>query len=371
MAGDPIAQPACQPVLAVHPRQHPSRFLPRFWAGILQVACRFTSRSYSHYGSFAKHRPDSSPTRLGISPMPLVTLGFFHSVQQQLVSIVVASLQELIAPFSEPEFLAMLRARSLVFRRGADEKKFDAVLDWDKFRSVIENDFPPDKLRVTRDGKPVMSHMYVERGKVNVKNLGRLLEHGASLIASPFEAYVPQVQALCADVARHVNERTYCGVVATVGRGCAIRLHYDPQDILILQITGTKRWKIYDHPVVCPVVGMPEQTPPQSEPIFDDTLRPGDFLFVPAGHWHHCENGPERCLHLGILIEPPTGWHAIKTLLSQVQAEEMFRMPLTRFGSPAEKAAHELELRKRLHEKIEKMSLSESAVARKALLPDE
>ena len=284
----------------------------------------------------------------------------------------VSNLQELIAPFSEAEFLKMLRARSLVFRRGRDEKKFETLLDWDAFRRVIENDFPPDKLRVTRDGTPVMPHMYLERGKVNTKNLARLLDHGASLIASPFDPYVPKVEALCADVRRHVKERTYAGAVATTGPGCAIKLHYDAQDIIIVQITGSKRWKIYDRPVAWPVAGMPEQVPPQDDPVFDDTVRPGDFLFLPAGHWHHCDNGPEPCLHLGIIIEPPTGWHAVKALLPQFQADEMFRIPLTRFGSPAEKAAHEAALKKHLMQKIEQISFSRSvAEEEKAQEPNE
>jgi ribosomal protein L16 Arg81 hydroxylase len=277
-------------------------------------------------------------------------------VRQQLVGPVISNLQELIAPFTEAEFFEMLRARLLVFRRGSDEKRFDALLDWDTFRSVIENDVPTDKLRVTRDGKPVLPHFYLEGGKVNAKNLARLLDHGASVIVVPFDPYVPKLDALCSNVRARVSEKTHAGVVATTGPGCALRLHYDAPDIIILQIAGSKRWKIYDCPVVCPVGGMREQAPPQNGPVFDDILRPGDFLFLPAGHWHHCENGPDRSLHLGILIEPPTGWHAVKALQRQVLAEEMFRVPLTRVGSPAETAAYEAALKRRLIEKIEQMS---------------
>jgi ribosomal protein L16 Arg81 hydroxylase len=278
---------------------------------------------------------------------------------QHLVRPVVSNLHELIAPFTLSEFSEMLRTRSLVFRRGSDEKRFAALLDWDTFRSVVENDFPTDKLRVTRDGAPILPHIYLERGKVNAKNLAMLLDRGASLVAVPVQAYVPRLEALCAEVTRHVGEKATAGAIATTGRGGAFGVHYDAQDIVILQIAGSKRWKIYDHPLPWPVKGMPKQTPPQSESVFDDTLRPGDFLFVPAGHWHHCENGPELSLHLGIMIEPPTGWHAVKTLLPQVLAEEMFRIPLTRFSSPAEKAAHEAALKRRLIEKVQQISFAQ------------
>ena len=95
----------------------------------------------------------------------------------------VSSLQELIAPLTEPEFSEMLRTRSLVFRRGSDEKRFETLLDWDAFRRVIESDFPADKLLVTRDGEPVLPLIYLERGKLNTKILAKLLDQGASLIA--------------------------------------------------------------------------------------------------------------------------------------------------------------------------------------------
>jgi ribosomal protein L16 Arg81 hydroxylase len=286
-------------------------------------------------------------------------LDFLHSVPQPLVRPMISNLQELIAPFTGAEFFAMLRTRSLVFRRGSDEKRFESLLDWDTFRSVIESDFPPDKLRVTRGGTPVLPHIYLERGRVNAKNLAKLLDHGASLVAVPFEPYVPQLESLCANVKEHVGEKTSAGAIATTGRGGAFTLHYDAQDIIVLQIAGIKRWKIYDCPLAWPVTGMPVQAPPQTEPVLDDILRPGDFLFVPAGHWHHCENGGDLSLHVGIMIEPPTGWHAFKAMLPQILADEMFRIPLTRFGSPAEKAAHEAALKQRLIERVEQISFSQ------------
>jgi hypothetical protein len=66
---------------------------------------------------------------------------------------------------------------------------------------------------------------------------------------------------------------------------------------------------------------------------------------------------------VAILIKPPTAWHAIKALLPELLGEEIFRTRLTRFGTAAEKAAHETALKKRLIEKIQQMSVSELAAA--------
>ena len=104
---------------------------------------------------------------------------------------------------------------------------------------------------------------------------------------------------------------------------------------------------------------MPKQSPPENAPVFDEVLQPGDFLFVPAGNWHHCEAGPDRSVHLGIFIIPPTAWHAVKAIASQALSEETFRTPLTRLEDASELAALEAELKNRLIEKIGQLKLNE------------
>jgi len=271
-----------------------------------------------------------------------------------------SSLRDLIAPLDESGFRDLLRARSLMFRRSTGETRFSGLLDWDVLRGVIESGaFPCEKLRVTSKGLSVLPRIYVEMGKVNAVNLAKLLDRGASLIAEPLDAYVPALDTLCKDIRVRIAEKIYAGAIATTGSGGAIKLHYDPEDLIILHLEGSKRWKIHGPPVAAPVGGMPEQPPPQGEPLFDEILRPGDFLFVPAGYWHHCENGPGRSLHVGIFIEPPTGWHAVKGLLPQILAEEIVRVPLTRFDDAAQRAAHEAALKAHLIEKIQQTSVSE------------
>jgi ribosomal protein L16 Arg81 hydroxylase len=127
--------------------------------------------------------------------------------------------------------------------------------------------------------------------------------------------------------------------------------------LIILQVAGTKRWQVFDSPVVNPVVGMAPGQPPAGPPVFDHVLRPDDFLFVPAGHWHRCENGPNRSLHMVIGFTPPNGRNLLTALVTQLSSDETFRRPLTRYGSPEGLAKHEAALKAYLVEAIEAMSL--------------
>ena len=110
--------------------------------------------------------------------------------------------------------------------------------------------------------------------------------------------------------------------------------------------------------MISPVRGMtPEPVPDESQPLLDAVLAPGDFLFVPAGYWHRCENGDGLSLHVGIFLEPPSAWQAAKDLLPSLAADVAMRAPLTRFASAAERAAHDAALKARLIAAVERMPL--------------
>jgi ribosomal protein L16 Arg81 hydroxylase len=274
----------------------------------------------------------------------------------------ISTFQELISPLSEREFLDLLRNRTLTFHSGSGKNRFKGLLDWETLRGLIERSvIPPDKFSVTCNTHLVPSFFYLKNGKVNAANLASLMAQGVSLITDPIELYVPTLKALCEDIATRIGENITVDAIVTSNSGGALDLHYDAFDLIVLQIEGSKRWRIYGPPVIDPIEGMPKQTAPENAPLFDEILRPGDLLFMPAGFWHHCNNGPELSLHVAILMMPPTGWHAVKALLPQLLGEEMFRVPLTRFGCIAERAAHEAALKARLIEKIRQMSVSGSA----------
>jgi ribosomal protein L16 Arg81 hydroxylase len=95
------------------------------------------------------------------------------------------------------------------------------------------------------------------------------------------------------------------GAIVTTGRVGALQTHYDFRDLIILQVEGSKRWRIYGPRVVRPARTSYVNEPPQTPPLLDTLLQAGDMLFMPAGFWHVCDNGPDRSLHLGLFLKPP------------------------------------------------------------------
>jgi ribosomal protein L16 Arg81 hydroxylase len=272
---------------------------------------------------------------------------------------IISSLKELVAPLTESEFLTLLRQRKLTLLRGTNADRYSKLLSWEALKRIIEGgEYWLEDVRVTKEKVIIPPLFYLTDGKLDAAKLEVLLAHGASIIMTHLQRKVPSIASLCDNIKLRLPERIIAGMILTTGAGGALDLHYDSDDLIILQVEGTKRWQIYGPTVAYPVKELPKELPSKSVPIFDEFLLPGDFLFVPSGNWHQCENGPGRSLHLGIGFVPPNVYYAMKAITSKLLYEEMFRVPLTRIESSSERAKVEANLIDRLKEKINQQNLS-------------
>ena len=275
-----------------------------------------------------------------------------------------STLADLVSPLAEPEFLELLRRRELVYRPGANGNRYAPLLGWPALRHMIEvGNYPnkrPDDIRVTKESGIIPASRWMTEGKVDAAKLEAFLANGFSVVVLHLDEHVPALAAVCDEIRSRTLEGSFVGAVVTSGTGAgAFPVHYDPEDLVILQVEGTKRWQIFGPPVSNPVRNMPKQSPPETEPFFDEVLEPGDLLFVPGGNWHRCESGLSTSVHLGIFFLPPTSWHAANQILRAFLSEELFRTPLTRLDGASAVEAVEAEVKSRLIESIRELKLNE------------
>jgi ribosomal protein L16 Arg81 hydroxylase len=275
-----------------------------------------------------------------------------------------STLADLVSPLTEPEFVGLLRRRELAYRPGANGDRYAPLLGWPALRRMIDaGNYPnkrPDDIRVTRESVMIPAGRWTTKGKVDAAKLEEFLAKGFSVVVLHLDEHVPALAAVCGEIRSRTLEGSFIGAVVTSGTGAgAFQVHYDPEDLVILQVEGTKRWQIFGPAVSNPLRRMPKQSPPETEPIFDEVLEPGDLLFVPGGNWHHCESGLSTSVHLGIFFLPPTSWHAANEVVRQFLSEELFRTPLTRLDGASALEEVEAEVKSRLIEKIGELKLKE------------
>jgi ribosomal protein L16 Arg81 hydroxylase len=270
----------------------------------------------------------------------------------------ISTLQDLIAPLTEAEFLTHIRERTAAFVRTSEPHRFETLLDWDDLNHLVQNGvYPIEQLRV-RESIPVPTSFYIKRGRFDSSAFSSLMDRGADLILNRLDKYVPRLYRLCRQLAEKTGEQVTAEAIVTSGKVAAPE-RVKTRDICVLQLAGSKRWELYSSPIVCPLNDMLVPPPQQSAPFFNEMLSTGDFLFVPAGCWCRCEHGPGRSLNVHIVLEPPCGREMVTWLTSQLTADETFTAPLTRYADPSALASHEAALKARLIEQVQAWSLAD------------
>jgi len=269
-------------------------------------------------------------------------------------SPMISSLADLVAPLSEAQFLELLRTRTMRLQRGTDGRRYSGLVSWQALRDrIADGTLRPGDFRVLSKTETVPALFYTANGLAKPEAITALLAGGASLIFRGLERHFPALAAVCRDIAKRTSETSLADAIVTTGPGGALRFHYDMEDMFVVQLEGSKRWKVHDERIVNPVQPSPPLVEPRDGPMFDEVLHPGDTLFLPSGYTHHCDNGPELSLHLVIGFTAPTGYHAVNALLARLAEEDLFRVPLSRVTDAAQRAQLEERIKQRLAELME------------------
>src|SRR5262245_49079770 len=117
----------------------------------------------------------------------------------------ISMFQDLIAPLSEAEFLAHLRARTVARVPTSVPHRFETLLDWDELNHLIESGhYPIERLRVFRDSFSIPPNLYLKEGQVDVAAFSSVMDQGASLTFNRLHEYIPRLWRMC----RQMTEET-------------------------------------------------------------------------------------------------------------------------------------------------------------------
>jgi hypothetical protein len=137
-----------------------------------------------------------------------------------------------------------------------------------------------------------------------------------------------------------VHTNVYCSPADTQGFQC----HYDLHEVFVLQVEGTKHWRVFRPLTEAPVEGWtPEaaQEVLQTEPYVDVVLQRGDVLYVPRGHWHYAIAEHSLSLHVTVGITCRKGLAFLDWLQGELADDPAWRRnaPLLMRGDGAQWSA--------------------------------
>jgi len=241
-----------------------------------------------------------------------------------------AALGALLAPIAVDEIPTLLRDRLPKLVRGQGPRPLPG---WSELRPALaQGTIPKHHLRLVRHGARVADMFYSGPEGIRMERLDQLLERGCSLILEDLDRDLEPLRALADGLRALLGEHVVAGAIVTTGTRGALDLHYDNEDIIALQVEGTKAWQLHAPTMANVLKDGPRAPLPEGPPLLEVELRPGDMLFVPAGYWHQCTNRSGRSVHYSALIIPLSVTDVLTALLQRLLADEDWRRPLGRGG---------------------------------------
>ncbi|MFE0047590.1 cupin domain-containing protein [Streptomyces albireticuli] len=225
------------------------------------------------------------------------------------------------------------------------------LLTWgDLNRIIAGHRLEPPRLRLSREGatlpltsyaSPVTTHRHTVWHRLHPAELHARLCEGASLALDGADELHGPLARFAEGLERRFRTRARANVYASWTAREGFGTHWDDHDVVVVQLDGAKRWKIFGATRAHPLYRDVEQPgEPPAEPLADVVLRTGDLLYVPRGWWHavSADQGT-RSLHVTFGLDPHTPSDLLSWLAEQLLRHEEFRADLPRLAPEADQAA--------------------------------
>jgi hypothetical protein len=169
---------------------------------------------------------------------------------------------------------------------------------------------------------------YLEEGGDRV-DLPRLLarhDDGASLVVSQFHEIHPPLARFCRGLEKAFLHGVQANIYLTPPGAQGFRVHFDTHDVLVLQVSGRKAWRVWDAiPYAAPTRHTPwhNNASPEGDP-HALVMAPGDALYLPRGVMHEAmvQEGADPSLHVTIGFMEPAIGEMLRHLLAELEAEQ-------------------------------------------------
>jgi ribosomal protein L16 Arg81 hydroxylase len=145
----------------------------------------------------------------------------------------------------------------------------------------------------------------------NATVLERLLSdmrEGHTLILDGLQDFDPDLGILCRMLGREIGARFQTNLYLTPPNGKGFTPHWDNHDVFVMQVMGSKHWKVEkDRRVLPEKDGQIEDEGRELRgDLYSFTLQQGDVVYIPRGFVHAAECGSESSLHITLGIYPAT-----------------------------------------------------------------
>ncbi|WP_067501524.1 cupin domain-containing protein [Actinoplanes sp. TFC3] len=163
----------------------------------------------------------------------------------------------------------------------------------------------------------------------------KLYAEGATLVLQGLHRIWPPLIDYARRLGEELRQPLQVNAYLTPAGNKGFATHYDTHDVFVLQVEGTKRWRIHEPVLSEPLErqawgGRADEVGATAEgpAALDVVLAPGDALYLPRGWLHSAQAQGERSLHLTFGVRALTRYALVEELLSLAAGDQRLRATL-------------------------------------------
>jgi ribosomal protein L16 Arg81 hydroxylase len=207
------------------------------------------------------------------------------------------SLSSLVAPLADEEFRSRYWERQPLVAHRKEPDYYYGLFTLEDFEEAIIRSPDYVKLANAATSKNQSYKGVVTEGLEAV--LGDM-RAGGTLVLDQLHHREPKLRLLCRVLAAELGHRFQTNLYLTPSNGKGFTPHWDNHDVFILQVVGSKNWKIEKQRRAFP--GKGETISDEERELRGDlhsfVLEQGDLIYIPRGFVHAAECGSEPSLHI-------------------------------------------------------------------------
>jgi ribosomal protein L16 Arg81 hydroxylase len=228
----------------------------------------------------------------------------------------------LIAPITPDEFKERYWQKAPVLRRRQKHTNtYDSLFKIEQIDEVMRSAAPnATDFDYFAAGALVPQAEFTGAG--NFLKWNALLGHyaaGGTIHVSNLQKYVATLGTFCKSLQEYFFADAEADLWTTRDNTFKPYLHFDRHDIFVLQIHGTKRWRVFQP------LALAEGRPSSAlnwdevgEPLYDVELHPGDLLYLPEFTPHAVTTLVPHSVHVGLGVHPFTWRQVLECALEAI-----------------------------------------------------
>jgi len=246
------------------------------------------------------------------------------------------ALETLLAGFSANRFLNEFYGRLPLHVASANRRRFESLIHWAELERLLNmvGCWDDTRLRLVAEGRRLSPEQYcfARTGTDNEARVWRpqpervmaAMNAGATLVLNGLDGLVPAIGATAHDLEVSLNVRVQSNLYLSRRGQRGLPLHYDVHDVLALQISGQKHWRLYQNPAhpgarVPPERELRARAGPVSQTI---QLSAGDLLYLPAGVVHEAIADSDHSMHLTLALKQVTLLDVASLMMKHLAASD-------------------------------------------------